>query len=181
MKHWYGWALVQDWLFDCGKRESKKYTNQPEWEKEMSVFWSLRQGRKWNIGFFSEGGTEIRSGGMTFTFLIWPRMETTKKGFESSPFVIDYVKKGSGICIQEQHFKVRMFLLLARISCVLGLITPSRILTRKVYCSKQELAEGHDRNLSFYSALLLSLKTKSRITHLSLLLLYCYAGEKRLL
>ena len=157
----------------------------------MSVFWCLRQGRKWNIGF-SEGGTEIRDGGMTFTFLIWPRMETTKKGFEPFPFVLDYVKKGrivkrwytasksalsfvkilsSGILIQEQHIKVRMLLLLARISCELGLITPSRILTRKVYCSKQELAQGHDRGLSFHLRLMLSLKTKSMVTLISLLLL----------
>ena len=30
------------------------------WEEEMSVFSSLIQGRKGNIGFFSEGGTEMR-------------------------------------------------------------------------------------------------------------------------
>ena len=29
-------------------------------EEEMSIFSSLRQGRKGNIGFFSEGGTEMR-------------------------------------------------------------------------------------------------------------------------
>ena len=45
----------------------------------------------------------------------------------------------------------------------------------------EELAQGHDRNLSFHLPLVLSLKTKGRITHLSLLLLYCNAGETRLL
>ena len=120
-------------------------------------------------------------------------METTKKGFEPSPFVLDYVKKGrivkrwytasksalsfvkilsSGIRIQEQHFKVRMLLLLARISFVLGLITPSWILTRKVYCSKQELAQGHDRNLSFHLPLHWYYRWKQRVG--SRIFHYCY-------
>ena len=54
------------------------------------------QERKYWLLFCRGDGNEsiIRSGGMTLTFLIRPRLETTKKGFERPPFVIDYEKKG---------------------------------------------------------------------------------------